>query len=184
MTMQDTLIAGDTLNYTANLPAYSPVDGWVLYLRLTPRSGSAAVATVIGVASGSSGLVQVQAGTTAAWVAGEYGWAVWVDRAGEVYTVDSGQITVRADPRTSAAGADSRSDAELGLAAIRALVMGKATTGQMSYAINGRQLQSYSLQDLLRLEGKYKREVDAERAAAGLAPIYSSAPRTIRCRLR
>lgn len=180
--LQD-LVAGDTLNFLTSTPGYSASDGWVLKYRLVPRGAGAEIA-ITAAAEGADHRVQVAAATSATWAAGPYGWTAWVELTGQSYTVGAGQITIRPDLRTLAAGADTRSAAEQGLAAITALILGKATTGQLSYSIAGRQLQSYSLAELLRLEVKYKREVDAERAAAGLPPLHNSGIRPILCRLR
>ena len=177
--MQETLIAGDTLNYRATAPAYTPEDGWSLMFRLVPRSAGAAAIDVVGIASDGGWLVQVLASDTAAWSAGTYGWSAWVDRAGEVYTIESGQLTVRANPRTAAPGADTRLQSEIDLEAIQATLRGKASSATLMYQINGRRMESYTLTELLKLEAKYKREVDADRAAAGLVPQYGSGPRRI-----
>ena len=42
--------------------------------------------------------------------------------------------------------------------------------GTLRYKINGRELETYPLADLLLLERRFKAEVDGERIAAGLQP--------------
>lgn len=176
---QTSLIAGDTFNYTATSADYPPADGWLFFLRLVPRNASAVAVTVSGVADGSDWLVQAAAGVTEAWAPGEYAWAAWVEKAAERYTIESGQLTVLPDPRAAVPGTDSRSEAELALANIQAVLKGRATAAIESYTINGRQLKYYPLMELVKLEGKYKRDVDRDRAAAGLLPLYASGPRRI-----
>ena len=177
--MQDTLISGDTLNYRADIAGYSATDGWAFRLRLVPRTSAASAADVTGTQDGDDWLVRVAASTTAAWPAGEYGWAAWVEKAGEVYTIETGQITVLPNPRSMVPGTDSRSAAELALANVQAMLQGRATSAVESYTINGRQLKYYPLTDLLRMESKYKADVDRERVAAGLPSMYGSGIRRI-----
>lgn len=177
--MQDKLIAGDTLNYRSDVAGYSATDGWAFKLRLVPRAGAASAVEITGVQDGDDWLVRVPASTTSIWTAGDYGWAAWVEKAGEVYTIETGQISVLPNPRSMAPGADSRSVAELALANIQAVLQGRATAAVESYTINGRQLKYYPLADLLRLESKYKTDVDRERVAAGLPSLHGSGIRRI-----
>lgn len=106
---QQQLVAGDTLNFLATAVGYSAADGWVLNYRLVPRSAGASAIDIVSTAEGDDHRVQIAAATTASWTAGEYGWTSWVAKDGEKYTVQSGHITIKPDPRTAAAGVDLRS---------------------------------------------------------------------------
>jgi hypothetical protein len=171
--MLPSLAAGDTLRYTVTLADY-PADVWTLHYRLAPRLLGAAITITAG-ASGAAHAVTVSAATTAGWVDGPYTCTAWVTNAGgDRHSIDSetGPLTIRPNPATLAAGTDTRSTAEKSLAAVQALLAGKADSGVESYQIAGRQLSSYPLGDLLRLESKLKREIDFERLAAGMQTQY------------
>jgi hypothetical protein len=171
--MQAQLAAGTTLKFTVTLADYSAADGWVLSYRLAPRVSGSAI-DITATASGTDHLVNVAKATTANWAAGTYTVAAWVDNGTDRYSVDTeaGEIVITPNPATLAAGADQRSQAEIALANVQSLLQGKASSGTMEYTINGRQLRSYPLPDLLRLEAKLKTDVDRERVAAGKAPVH------------
>lgn len=165
--MEQQLFAGDSLNFVTSVTDYLASDGWTLKYRLVPRAAGAAY-ELTAVAEGDGYRVQVSATTTAAWVAGKYSWVSWVEKGAESYTVEKGQIEIAPNLR-SATTADTRSQAEQALDAIRLTLQGKATTGMQSYQIEGRQLSSYSIAELIMLEGRYQLEVNRERRAAGLS---------------
>lgn len=171
--MQGQLAAGTTLKFTVKLPDYSAADGWVLSYRLAPRVSGAAI-DITASASGADHLVNVAKAATASWAPAIYTVAAWVDNGTDRYSVDSeaGEITITPNPATLAAGVDQRSSAEIALANVQALLQGKASSGTQEYTINGRQLRSYSLPELMRLEAKLKTDVDRERVAAGKAPVH------------
>lgn len=166
--MQSQIVAGETLNYRATLADYPASAGWSMRLILNRRAGGA-VQTVNSTADGDDHLLQVPAAYTVTWPAGAHAWELWALKGAEQYRVDGGQIQVLAGLIAADAGVDTRTDAERGLAAIDAVLLGKATSGVLSYQINGRELRNYELQDLLKLQAAYRRDVAAERAAARIA---------------
>lgn len=175
--MQSTLIAGDSINYAAAVTGYSPADGWSLRYRLTPRASGGSAIDITATDDGSGWLVQVGPAVTAAWTAGEYTWASWVQRTGERYSIGQGQCTIKADPATLAAGTDTRSAATVLLATLEAAYLehiqsGNAVVGY--YLINGRQMQYRKLEELLAAIAAARRQVESEkvaaRVAAGLSP--------------
>jgi hypothetical protein len=175
--MQDTLIAGDTLNYSATAPDYPPSAGWVLRVRFTPRAagvGSGVPHTATATNEGDVYKVQVAATVTATWAAGRYGWASWVERAGERYTLASGQLLVQADPATSAVGADSRTHAERVLDAVEAVIEGRATAAQSELQIGQRALKFIPMAELLAVRDRYRWEVRNQQAAARGLPSAGS----------
>lgn len=171
--MQAQLAAGTTLKSIVTLADYSAADGWVLSYRLAPRVAGTAI-DITAAASGADHQVNVAKGTTANWPPGTYAVAAWVDNGTDRYSIDSeaGEIVITPNPATLAAGADQRSQAEIALANVQTLLQGKAGSGTMEYTINGRQLRSYSLPELMRLEAKLKTDVDRERVAAGKTPLH------------
>jgi hypothetical protein len=166
--MQSTLVAGDSVNYLAEVADYAPADGWSLRYRLAPRDGGQAPIDIAATAIGDRFAVQVGPDVTADWAPGEYAWASWVEREGERYSIARGQLTIAPDPATLTAGADTRSGAELGLKAIEDTLAGRASDATLRYKINGRELERYSIPELLKLRDFYARQVAQERRAAGL----------------
>lgn len=164
--MQQELIAGDTLNFTTTTPGYSAADGWVLKYRLVSRTVGGAAITLTGTAEGEAHRVQASATATAAWVAGTYGWSAWVEKAGEKYTVQDGQILVKPDPRTVAAGTDTRSQARRALDDARTALAAWTPT-MRRYRIGDREREFSSTADVIKLIAHLEREVEAEDRLAG-----------------
>lgn len=158
------LIAGDTAKWYKTLADYLPADGWVLSYTLINATSKI---TFSASTSGTDYLVNVAAATTAAWAAGSYSWRAQVSKAGEIYTVGSGTITVQ--PAFAASTLDNRSFARIALANIEAYLQDSANLAASRYQIAGRELQRHSFSDLLKARDKFRIEVAQEDAAAGLA---------------
>lgn len=167
---QQQLVAGDTLNFLATAVGYSAADGWVLNYRLVPRSAGASAIDIVSTAEGDDHRVQIAAATTASWTAGEYGWTSWVAKDGEKYTVQSGHITIKPDPRTAAAGADTRSQARKALDDARAALAAWSPT-RKRYRIGDREIEFQTAGDIIALishwEAQVQREDRAERINSG-----------------
>jgi len=166
-------VAGDTLDFNVSVPAYPASAGWTLKYSLTPRFTTPTQAVItLTAASNADGIsydVQSTPATTAAWAAGFYTWARWVEKSGARQTLDeSGQIQIKADPATQVAGYDSRSHPRKMLDAIEASLEGRASSSQIeliSYTIGSRS-QSRDPKVLSELRSKYRREVSSEAATA------------------
>lgn len=172
--MQSRIVAGDTLKPAAvTLADYPADDGWVLSYRLTPRSAGSAI-EFSATASGAAHQVEVPAATTASWAAGDYTRTAWVTRGAERYSVPSqgGQVQIASNPASLAAGTDTRSAAEVSLAAVQAVLGGIASDGVLETQINGRQLRMMGMDELLKLESRLKSQVNEEDVAAGREPRY------------
>lgn len=163
-TLTNLLTAGDTLDFITSVPDYPASAGWTLKYRLAPRAAGTAY-DITATASGDDYRVQVAAATTANYAPGDYTWTAWVELGAEVYTVDRGQLEIRARSSTLAAGHDGRSHAQKVLDAIEAVLEGRASLDQQEYAINGRSLKRTPLADLMRLRQLYRNEVQGEDAA-------------------
>ncbi len=171
--MQDELIAGDSLNFLTTTPGYSAADGWVLTFRLIPRTAGNSVIDITAVAEGDDHRTSVAAAVTGTWAADSYSWAGWVDKAGEQYTVQTGQIVVKPNPRTVAAGADLRSlprktlDDLLAARSVWASTQGRTRR----YKIGDREREFASAAELNAeisfWQGQLAEELAAERLAAG-----------------
>jgi enamine deaminase RidA (YjgF/YER057c/UK114 family) len=166
--MQQTLVAGDSLNFSTSTPQYPASSGWVLKYRLVPRAAGASVINLVGTAEGADHRVQAAAAVTASWAAGDYGWSAWVEKAGEVYTVDSGQIVVTPDPRQVAVGTDLRSLARKALEDARAALAAWNPT-RRRYKIGEREMEFNGTADIIKLITYWQQQVDAEDQLAGRA---------------
>jgi hypothetical protein len=165
------ITAGDTLDFLSTVDDYPATDGWTLTHQLIPRvSGDRQ--SFDAIAEGSDYRSTVAATTTADWTAGAYSWVAYVTLAGVRHTVQSGMLTIVADPAEADAGYDPRTHARKALDALEAMIEGKATKDQLGYTINGRELRRMTWPDILTARSQYKAEVraeeQAERVAAGL----------------
>lgn len=159
-----TVNAGDTWRWTRSLSDYPASAGWVLSYTLI---NAGAKITVNASAFGDDHLVTVSAATTAGYTPGTYDWRARVSKAGEVFTVSEGRITVR----NAYAGStfDARSHARKTLDNIEAVIEGRATSATLEYEIAGRRMKYIPVAELLSLRDKYRAEVAAEEAARSVA---------------
>jgi hypothetical protein len=181
MSLPATIRAGDTVRWrdaaTADdLGTLISSSDWTLttYLRsATPGNGDGWESTI-------------SAATSAGLAVGDWSWGARATKAGEVVTIGSGSLVIL--PALNYAGVpsaiDGRSQAQQDLdavqAAIRALISGGAVR---RYTIGGRQLEKFSLEELMARESRLKaivaREKAAEKIAAGLGD-----PRSLYVRFR
>lgn len=163
------IIAGETVKWLTSLPDYPASAGWVLGVTfISPGQRYSATAT----ASGDDHLVAISAGATALWEPGDYAMRAQVVYGGEVYTVRDVPRIVVAPAYTAAV--DPRSTAARALAAVEAVLEGRASSAVAEYEINGRSLRYMPVAELLALRDRLRADVAGEaaaaRAAAGLAP--------------
>jgi len=156
---------GAVLEFTTALADYPASAGWVLNHRLVLKSGTGAI-SFSATASGDQHLTSVPAATTTDWAPGVYTWASWVTKGSDVRDIAAGEVTLLPNPRTATGSLDLRSEAQIALDAVRAMIRGVANAGQRSYTINGRSLERYSITELLQLEGKLGRDLAREQQAA------------------
>lgn len=156
--------AGDTWRWNRTLADYPASAGWALSYTLI---NAAAKVTINATASGDDHAVTVSAATTAGYAAGSYDWRARVSRAGEVYTVGEGRITVR--NAFSGTTFDARTHARKTLEAIEAVIEGRASSEVSYYMIGNRQLRYMTPDELLTLRDKYRAEVTREDAATAVA---------------
>lgn len=166
--MQQTLIAGDTLNFLTSLADYPATGGWTLKFRLVPRTSTNAAIALTASAEGAEHRTTVATSVTATWAADNYSWTSWVEKAAEKYSVDSGQIVVKADPRTVAAGYDGRSVAERAFDQAQAAVAAWTPTTR-KYRINDREMEFSSKADAVGALHYWQNEVAKERRTESLS---------------
>lgn len=160
------IVAGDTAKWTKSLADYPASDSWTLSYTLVNATNRYIFSAT---ASGSDFAVTVAAGTTTTFVAGLYDWRAQVAKAGEVFTVGSGQFTVQ---NSFASVTDGRSSARKSLDQVVAYMANSANLEAAEYEIAGRRLKRLSIPELIQLKShlsaEVQRETAATRAAAGL----------------
>ena len=96
---------------------------------------------------------------TGALISGLYDVSVRATDGASVVEIEAGRLEVTPDITQASAGHDPRGHAEKVLAAVEAVLEGRATKDQAAYSINGRSLTLTPIMDLLKLRDRYKREV-------------------------
>lgn len=159
--LPDTIGAGLTFNRLLTLTAY-PAPEWVLTVLLRGKQNVDLVAT----AEGSQHRLTASAAQTATWLAGDYWFSMRATRGADVVEVETGSITVTPDMATLPAGHDGRTQAQIALDAINAVIGKRATLDQQRYRINNRELYRESISELLKLRSFYQLEVKREQQKA------------------
>lgn len=156
-----TVNAGDTVRWTRALPDYPASAGWVLTYTLLNSAGKI---TVTASASGDEHLVNVAAATTATWAAGDYAWRAQASKAGEVFTVAEGRITVK--PAFSASTLETRSLACQAYDAVMAYLTDPNNLTAARYEIAGRSLERHKIADLWAHRDRLFMQMTASERAA------------------
>jgi len=165
--MQDTLVAGETLNFLAITTDYPASAGWVVTLYLNPRAGGTAT-SVTGTASGDDHLLQVSAATTAGWAPGAWAWETWAAKGSERYRLEAGQLQVQAGLIGAAAGLDTRSQAQRALDDAEAALAAWTPTTKR-YRINGREMEFNAPADIIAVINHWRTAVKREQAEQAMA---------------
>lgn len=172
----DKIGAGLTFDRLLTLTAF-PAPDWSVSLLLRGRSAIDLVAA----AEGSQHRLRADAATTTTWAPGDYWYTLRAVRAGEVVEVEQGQMVIAPDLAAVTGDFDGRSQAQIALEAIDAVLAKRATLDQERYRINNRELYRTPIADLLKLRSCYAEQVKREKAAAcGRNPFGA----TVRVRLR
>lgn len=156
--------AGDTVKWTRALSAYTPDDGWTLAYYFNSQQAKFD-ATAADNGDGSH-LTTLSATETATLAAGRYSWLARVSKAGEVFTVDEGQVEVL--PDLAGDLVDTRSVDERLLEAIEAALLDSADDDQLSMSVDGVSISVMDKGDLLTVRSRLERRVQQQRDAARL----------------
>lgn len=159
------LSAGDRWQWRREDLSDYPASEWTLTYYFKAATGSFSVTAI---PDGDVFAVDEATTKTAVLAAGTYDWTAYVSKTGDRRRVDNGQLVVLADMAGNG-DVDLRSHAVKTLAAIEAVLEGRASRDQESYSINGRSLSRTSLPDLIALRRTYRAEVIAEKQAADRA---------------
>jgi hypothetical protein len=155
------LIAGDSLSLLDSVENCPASDGWLLKTRLVPVVAGSAI-NLTSTAQDDQFLTSASSTTTAAWVAGIYSYSVWVEKGTERITVEQGRIEILPNAASATVATDTRSHIEKTLAAIEAVLEGRASQDVQEYTIGDRQLKHIPLNELLVWRDKYKAQLIAE----------------------
>lgn len=161
------ITAGDSLSFSDSVGEYSAADGWVLTYGLSDGTSQHSISSS---ADGQNHKFTVATTATAGWPPGKYRWQAYVAKGSERITVGRGFVEVRPDFLNSAT--DPRHHVEKVLAALEAMIEGRASQDQQSLSLNGRSLTRMPIEELLKFRDSYKVELRnlkaAERVAQGL----------------
>lgn len=122
--------------------------------------------TMTGAQSGSD---WIASGSTASWSPGFYEWQAWASYGdGTTSVIARGNFPLE----DGLSIGDRRSLAKQNVDAIRAMMTGNASEGVKRYRIGGRELERYSIEELLKLLSYWQAEVKKEeRLEAGRSTL-------------
>jgi len=145
------------------LVGFAPGEGWAATLALR----GAAIKNVEAVPEED----RFRFSFTADLPCGDYWWQVQVVRGAEKHFPDTGRIKILPNLFDAPAGYDGSSEAEKALAAITATLANTATVNQLRYRIKDRELQRYSIAELIQLQSFFAAKVRREKGRLYLKPI-------------
>ena len=157
----DEIGAGLTFDLLLTLTAY-PAPDWAVTAHLRGPSAINLTAT----AEGSQHRFHADAGTTSSWGPGAYWYTLRTTDGTNVVEVESGEVQILPDLASQTDTYDGRTQAQIALGAIEAVLANRATLDQERYRINNRELYRTSIPDLLKLRAFYAEQVKREKAAA------------------
>lgn len=162
-------IAGDSLQWDKTLADYPPGEGWQLAYALRGPVDLDIGWSAEVTAPGSAFEVRVPAATTAALTPGTYRLVGFVTKGTDRFVIHSESIHGQADPSTAV---NALTADEIALAAIDATILGRATKAQASVQIDGHRVDSWGVDDLLKLQNTYRARVHRARNSGALTPTY------------
>ena len=171
----DLLRAGDSLAWTAKWSQYPSGAGWVLaYVLNSPTQKIAVLPGDISPnADGVSFNIAIPSSETKSWPPGVYQWIASITLGTVRQTAGLGQLILQADLMDATTPVDTRSPAEINLAAADAAIAARAAGGIESYMISGRETKYMSMADLFRMRSYYAAQVRQERLDRGELPPAS-----------
>lgn len=172
---------GDSLSWSrADLVDY-PASAWTLTYYFTGAGGAF---SIVATPDGDDFDVAATIAETLAWPDGFYSWQARVDDGADAkQTVDSGRFEVLLG-FDGAMASDQRSHNRIMVAALEAMLQGKATRDQKSYKLpDGRELERLDLTEIADLLDLYTNRLRREEAVEDAAAGRATSGRQIRARL-
>lgn len=155
MEIPASLTAGDSWSWTDSLADY-PAGTWTLtYYFRGPQSFS-----IVATASGTDHASAVAAATTAGYKPGTYDWLARVTSGLTATKIDLGRLVV--EPNLANSASEYRSFWRQVLDELEPVILGKASSDQLSMSIAGRSLSRMSWDELLRVYDRAVIEVAAD----------------------
>lgn len=155
------ITAGLDFQATVELPDY-PATDWTGKLLLRGPQSIDLDAT----ADGTTHVFTADAATTATWKPGDYWYSLRVSQGAAIKEADKGTLTILPDLANMPEGYDGRTQNQIALDALDAVIARRATQDQQRYTINGRELWRTPMADLLKLRAYYATQVSREKAKA------------------
>lgn len=153
------LVAGDTWRWDRSFADYSPTDGWELSYAVRGPSDLDAVFGDEVTAVGGGFEIRVPAAKTTL-TPGNYQLVGFMVNGAERDTVVVCPLLVQPDP---ASAVNALSTDERLLAAIEAVIAGRATVDHEETQVNGRRVKNIPFLELLEIRGLLRQAVLAER---------------------
>jgi len=164
----DTIVAGDTVEWTKSIADFPATDGWTLKYSLQLVASLDDPITFSATPDGADYSVSVANTITTEWDAGNYVWTSLVDNGTERHRVGTGTLTILGDPEEAPEGTHATRTLYL----IELAIEGRIPKQLEMTTIDGNNIMRIPIQMLMDLRLKYQAEVRAEqtvaRAAAGL----------------
>lgn len=148
-----------------------PAPAWSLKAVLRGPQAIDLVSTAVG----SSHHLAATAATTAAWAPGVYWFSLRALSGARTVELGKGQLHILQDLAAVAGPFDGRTQNEIALEAINAVLAKKATRDQLRYVINNRELWRMRPADLLQLRAFYVTQVRRERQRANGCATFGRA---------
>lgn len=155
----DTFRAGDSFELIFDLDDYPASEGWGVELQLRGPSNQ----DITGSIEDGQYKIEATPAETTSYTAGDYWAFIRVSLAGDVKTIDAGQVTILPTV-DSLTNYDGRSHVKRTLDAIESLIEGKASKDVSSYSIGGRALSRMSIEELLKWQSVYQSKYNKELA--------------------
>ena len=150
---------GDSITVCFTVEGYSPVEA-VATIAVGNSEGVAFTVDSVNIDGDFYFLIPSDSTSE---LTGEYVYQITLVEMNDRITLDNGFICFQRDIVLS--GSTEKSHAEITLDKVQKAIEGKMSSDVAEYVINGRSLKRYSIESLLMLRDKYRREVNAEKRA-------------------
>jgi hypothetical protein len=157
-TLPAELVAGLDLQVYVRCSRY-PLPLWTLKAVIRGPAQIDLTAT----AEGTLNLFEVAAAVTSEWTPGKYWCSLRATNGTQTFEVNRSEICIRQDLETVTEPYDGRSQNEIALEAIKAVIAGRATRDQERYRIKDRELWRMPVAELLTLKAMLNSQVIRER---------------------
>lgn len=160
-------IQGETVQWRKEFCDYNSAGGFSVIYHLRGPGGGIDVG---GASDGDGFIFTITSSQSGGLQTGSFSYQAFAIKNADKFLVSEGTLQVKAGLSTIDASQsfDNRTQSEKDLAAVRAMLSGKASKDVQRYTINNRQLDKIPIPDLLALETRLVDRVRNERCAANL----------------